>query len=106
MQNFFIKGRDNPVVINFNFADGFSLAMFDRVVFQIGNEEYATDTHPQKVVVDRESLILSIGDITQLDIGRYPPIITGYSSTYDDGYVLTGRSNPVLSSSIDIRVIG
>lgn len=106
MQNFFIKGRDNPVVINFSFADGFSLALFDRVVFQIGDEEYATDTHPQKVVIDGESLILSVGDVTQLELGRYFPIITGYNATYDDGYVLTGKSNPVLTSPIDIRAIG
>lgn len=106
MQNFFIKGRDNPVVINFSFNDGLSLPMFDRIVFQIGTEEYATDTHPQNVAVDGDSLTVSIGDTTALDFGRYLPVITGYNTTYNDGYVLTGKSNPVLSTPIDIRAIG
>lgn len=106
MKNFFIKGRDNPVVINFSFNDGLSLSMFDRVVFEIGTEEYATDTNPDKVVVDGNSLIVSIGDATALDIGRYLPVITGYNAAYNDGYLLTGKSNPVLSTPVDIRDIG
>lgn len=106
MQNFFIKGRDNPVVINFSFNDGLSLSMFDRIVFQIGPEEYATDTNPDKVVVDGNSLIISVGDTTALEFGRYLPVITGYNATYNDGYVLTGKSNPVLSTPVDIRGIG
>lgn len=101
--NFFIKGRDNPVVINFTFADGFSLADFDRIEFKIGGETYATDTDPTRLFVDGESLTVSIGDTTALAVGRYFPEIIGYSSTYDDGYVLSSRMNPSLTEPVYVR---
>lgn len=103
MQNFLIKGRDNPVIINFSFDNGFSLAMFDRIEVKIGTETYATDTDPTKIVVDGNSLIISVGDTTELAAGPYSPEIIGYSTQYDDGYVLTSKKNPVLAQQLDIR---
>lgn len=103
MQNFFIKGRDNPVVVNFTFADGFSLAMFDRIEVEIGGETYATDTDTTKVSVDGSSLVISIGDVTALAVGRYFPTIIGFNNQYDDGYVLSSRRNPTLPDQIEVR---
>ena len=94
--NFFIKGRDNPVVINFTFADGFSLADFDRIEFKIGNETYDSAVDAAAVVYAGSKLTLSIGDTTALAVGKYTPTIIGYSATYDDGYVLTSKANAVL----------
>ena len=94
--NFFIKGRDNPVVINFTFTDSFDLDDFDRIVFEIGNETYDSAANAAAVVYAGSKLTLSIGDTTALAAGKYTPIITGYSANYDDGYVLTSKANAVL----------
>lgn len=94
--NFFIKGRDNPVVINFTFTDSFDLDDFDRIVFEIGDESYDSDIDAASVVFAGSKLTLSIGDTTALDVGRYTIAITGYNTLYNDGYVLASRANPVL----------
>ncbi len=103
MQNFIIKGRDNPVIIEFSFSDGFSLAMFNNIEFKLGAETYSTQTHPDKIEISGNALTLSIGDTTALAAGKYLPTIIGYSAEYDDGYVLTGEKNPVLQIMIDVR---
>lgn len=88
--NFFIKGRDNPAVINFTFSGGFTLDDFTKIVFEIGGESYDSSVDTSAVSYSGSTLILSIGDVTELAAGFYEATITGYSALYDDGYQLAG----------------
>lgn len=107
MQNRLFIGRGNPIVLEFafngDFADG-GLFNFDNITAKIGGEEYSANNDPDKVIVtsDKELRII-IGDITQLDSGFYKLELIGYSSTYQNGYVLAcdgyGLSTPLQAIS-------
>lgn len=103
-KNKIIKGRDNPVVLNFIFYDSFAadgLNNFNKIVVEVGGESYNTEDNPDKVIVNGEfQLALLIGDVTNLESGNYDLTVTGYSSTYDNGYELTGADNKKLSSVV------
>ena len=93
MHNIIIKGRDNPVILEFTFNGDFEangLNTFDYITLSVDNESYSTQDADNKLTIstDGMNLILNIGDSTNLLDGYYTPIITGYSATYDDGYVL------------------
>lgn len=91
MQNRLFIGRDNPIVLEFNFTGDFAsggLSNFDNITVNIGGEEYSTNNDPDKIIVDGDALRIAIGDVTQLTPGFYQLELIGYSSTYDDGYVL------------------
>lgn len=103
-QNKIVKGRDNPVIINFDFTGSFAsggLNNFTKIVVGIGGESYNTEDNPDKVIVNGKfQLALMIGDVTNLESGNYDLTVTGYSSTYDNGYELTGADNKKLSSVV------
>lgn len=98
--NTVIKGRDNPIRIAFN---GVSLALFDRIEFIIAGEAYATDTTPNNLYVDGDTLIVSIGDATQAQPMAYYPEIVGYSARFDDGFLLSGAKLKILPNPIIVR---
>lgn len=93
-QDTVIKGKDNPVIFNFTMTGDFAanqLNTFDKVTVDIGGEAYATDTTPNQLfIVSGNQLRLKIGDITTLAVGGYIPEIIGYSTDYNDGYLLSG----------------
>ena len=91
MQNIIVLGRNNPVSLDFFFDDSFSemgLNNFTRIVVNIGDEEYSTDTSAVSVHSITE-LRIRVGTETSLVAGSYPLTITGYSTTYTEGYELT-----------------
>jgi hypothetical protein len=99
-QNVIVKGKDNPVVINFTFTGDFAasgLNAFTSVTLAIGGESYNTVSDPDNLSIESATeLRLKIGDTTSLDVGNYLPQITGFSATYDDGFLLTGTCKPIL----------
>lgn len=101
MHNIIIKGRDNPVILEFTFTGDFEtngLNTFDYITLSIDNESYSTQDADNKLtitdlIINDEvkkgaGLELNIGDSTNLPVGYYTPAVIGYSPTYDDGYVL------------------
>lgn len=93
-QKFIIKGRDNPVVINFTFdVDGdpsFGLNGFTDIEVIFGSETYTLLLDPTVVVVNSDTqLQLNLGDTSE----EFPSyfVITGINATYPDGYVLTSK---------------
>lgn len=106
MQNLIIKGKDNPVVIEFSFTGDFyqnGLNTFARLTLQIGDEIYDTsiDTDYLKII-DNNTLHLIIGDHTQLEPDKYVLTIIGYSNVYNDGYVLTSNEKRLVEK---VRVV-
>ena len=97
MQNVIIKGKDNPVVLNFSFTGDFAsggLSNFDDIEVYIGSESYTLVLDPQNVVVEADSqLRILIGDTTSLDAGFYEIKVVGINGVYNDGYVLTECKN-------------
>lgn len=105
--NKIVKGKDNPVIINFTFGGDFEqdgLNTFTEIVLTIGGETYSTNTTPNNlVIVNNSQLKLIIGDVTSLNAGYYIPEIVGFNTTnYDDGYLLSGKCNNVLGSGITV----
>ena len=99
-QNVVIKGRDNPVIVNFAFTGDFAalgLNTCTRIDVGIGGETYST-SNPANVSVENSGreLHIKIGDTTQLEAGAYMLDIVGFSATYNDGYVLSGLEKPRL----------
>lgn len=101
MQNVIIKGKDNPVRLTFSFTGSVTLASFTSLALTIGGESYTTAGG--KLTVDGNDLVLSIGDTTALSPGCYHPEIVGYSTQFNDGYLLSGEKLRVLQQPIVIR---
>ena len=101
-QNKIIKGVDNPVIINFRFKGDFAalgLNTFTSITLDLGNETYTTILNPANLfIVSNTQLRLKIGDATALAVGTYLPEIVGFNATYNDGYLISGLCNLVLSS--------
>lgn len=100
-QNIIIKGRNNPVRIQFSFKGDFQqqgLSSFSRVELTLGNESYNTLDNPTEIKILEQGFVLeiNIGMATLLPNGSYMPEIVGYSNVYTDGYELTSRCKPVL----------
>ena len=99
-QNVIVKGKDNPVVMEFSFTGDFEasgLNTFTEVKLTIGGEEYSTVANPDNLSIESATeLRLKIGDSTELDVGCYLPEIVGFSATYDDGYLLSGKCKAIL----------
>ncbi len=93
-QNVIYKGKDNPIAIEAAFTGDFGdggFNNFDNIVVDIGAESYSLISNPGNIVIVSSSeLHIVIGVDTTLDDGIYSIAITGFSSTYDDGYLLTG----------------
>ena len=93
MQNRIFIGRDNPASLKFTFDGDFGdggLSNFDVITVELGGESYSSVDDPDAIyLTDDLTLVISIGDVTSLDAGFYSVKVIGYSSTYDDGYVLT-----------------
>ena len=106
MQNVIIKGKDNPVIMNFNFTGDFlddQLDVFTDIRLTIGGETYSTLTNPTLLFkTTNKQIRLKIGDTTALDVGIYTAEVVGFSADYDDGYLLSGRKKPLLQN---IRVV-
>lgn len=92
MQNRIFIGRDNPAILVFSFTGDFAdggLSNFDDIQVAIDSETYSTVTDPTKVfTTDDNTLRIAIGDSTSLAAGYYHVDVVGFSSTYNDGYVL------------------
>nr|WP_136252890.1 hypothetical protein [Ningiella ruwaisensis] len=91
LQNYIVKGHDNPVVLLFDFDGDFAtsgLNNFNRIVVEIGNESYDTDGDYVDIHSDTE-LRIRIGTQTSLPEGEHKLTIIGYSTTYTNGYELT-----------------
>jgi hypothetical protein len=101
MQNVIIKGRDNPVRLVFSFTGDVSLATFSSITIGLGDELYTSGDG--FLSVDGDELTLKIGDTTALQPGSYYPEIVGYSTQFDDGFLLTGEKLKVLANSITVR---
>ena len=107
IQNRIYKGYNNPVIIDFVFYDAMSsqgLSNFTKMVVDIGNETYSTDTTPDNLYVEGDSLFLDIGEVTQLPVGtkEYTLTIIGYNNEYQSGYVLQSSENNILNYGITI----
>lgn len=100
MQNVIVRGRDNPVVMEFSFGGDFAasgLNTFNEVRVTIGDETYSTTSNPDNLFIESDfELRLRIGDTTSLGVGVYLPEITGFSATYNDGYLISGKCKPIL----------
>ena len=102
MQNIIIKGRDNPVILEFTFTGDFEtngLNTFDYITLSVDSESYSTQDADNNLTISTDGmrLTLNIGDTTNLSDGYYTPTVIGYSSTYDDGYVLNSDDKRELS---------
>ena len=104
LNNVIYKGKDNEVFVSFSFDGDFAalgLSNFDEVTLSLGGEDYSTLTTPAQLFLkDNFTLALKIGDTTSLDVGQYPPSITGVSTTYNDGYVLNCASSSKIASIV------
>jgi len=90
-QNRIVKGRGNPVALEFFFDGEFKAAglnNFTRIVVEVGGETYDTDSASVDIHSATE-LRVRIGGSTSLATGEYKLTITGYSATYTLGYELT-----------------
>ena len=101
-QDKIIKGFDNPVVMEFTFTGDFAalgLNTFTSISLSLGTETYTTLLNPDNLfIVSNTELRLKIGDITALAEDAYLPEIVGFSPTYNDGYLISGSCNVVLSA--------
>lgn len=93
-QDIIIKGKDNPLVINFTFnvpADPtFGLNGFDDIQVVFGTETYTLLLNPTIVVINSDTqLQLNLGSTAE----AYPSylVITGVNGTYPNGYCLTSK---------------
>lgn len=100
MQNVIVRGLDNPVVMTFSFTGDFAasgLNTFTSIELVMGGETYTTDGTPDNLSIESDTeLRLKIGDTTALAAGNYLPTITGFSITYNDGFMLSGQCKPIL----------
>ncbi len=100
MQNVIVKGLDNPVVMTFSFTGDFAasgLNTFTSIQIVIGGETYTTDGTPDNLSIESDTeLRLKIGDTTTLAAGNYLPTITVFSLTYADGFMVSGKWNPII----------
>ena len=102
-QNIVVRGKDNPVAIKFYFRGEFAelgLNNFSRIVVNIDSETYDSDLTNKVAIIAADELRLRIGYVTSLAAGEYQATITGYSTTYNDGYELTSPNNPLLGEII------
>jgi hypothetical protein len=108
MQNEIYIGLDNPVVMTFSFTGEFSgggLSNFTYIQLTIGSEVYTTNGTPLQLFLNgNNELRLKIGDTTALDAGSYLPEIIGFSTDYNDGYLLNGACKKILSDKIKVKV--
>lgn len=93
-QDTVIKGKDNPLVINFTFSipsdPTFGLDTFTEIDVNFGAEDYSLTADPTIVVVNSNTqLQLNLGDTAE----PYPSYLTivGTNATYPDGYELTSK---------------
>lgn len=93
-QDIIVKGRDNPVVIDFTFQvegfPNFGLISFTDMEVIFGTETYTLLLDPTIVVVNSNTqLQLNLGDTAE----EFPSylVITGFNVDYPDGYVLTSK---------------
>ena len=101
-QNRIVKGRGNPVALEFFFDGEFKAAglnNFTRIVVEVGGETYDTDGNFVAIHSATE-LRIRIGTQTALVVGEYPLTLTGYSATYTDGYELTSLDVSPVSSVV------
>jgi hypothetical protein len=100
MQNLIIKGKDNPVVMQFTFDGEFAeigLANFTRITLTIGGETYDSDTQPTLLFTNgNNELRLKVGDTTALEVGTYIAEIVGFNIIYNDGYLISGADKNLL----------
>ncbi len=86
-QNIIVKGKDNPVVIEFS---GVNLNDFDYIVAKFGDDERQSDTDPSSVnVVSDTKLELNFQDTTETMSNVW--VITGVNGDYPNGLCLTSR---------------
>ena len=101
-QNKIVKGSDNPVVMSWSFSGDFAangLASFSEITVDIGSESYSTISTPSQLFLNgNNELRLRIGDSTSLAEGQYTLEVIGFSATYNDGYLLSGKCKPVLGA--------
>lgn len=94
MQNTIIKGRDNPVVIEFSFDvptdPSFGLSNFTDIHVFFGQETYTLLNDPDVVIVNSDTqLQLNLGGTSEI-VPSYFTIV-GFNNTYLDGYELTSK---------------
>ena len=93
-QNIIIKGKDNPIVINFSFVvptdPTFGLTGFDDIEVVFGAETYTLLLDPTIVVVVSDTqLQLNLGGTSEAFPSYFK--ITGFNGTYPNGYELTSK---------------
>ena len=104
-----IKGKDNPVIMNFAFPSStigtepanefetLGLDSFDEITVDIQNESYSTINTPENLFLNGNyQLRLKIGSITNLSLGTYNPEVIGISAEYPNGYLLSGAQTTAL----------
>lgn len=85
-QDTVIKGTDEPVVFEFDFSDSPEFAEggldnFTYIEVSLCSETYSTLSDPSNLYTqDLNLLVLKIGGVTELDDGKYTPIIVGYNN--------------------------
>lgn len=92
MDKYVYLGRDNPIVLELDWNGdfgGYGLNNFTDVVVTIGSETYSLLIDPDAIVIGgANTLMISIGNATSLNAGRYDLSIVGISPAYPNGYVL------------------
>lgn len=93
-QNIIVKGKDNPIIIDFTFNvptdPSFGLTGFDYIEVKFGSETYTSTADPSVVVINSNTqLQLNLGGTAEV----YPSylVINGYNATYPLGYQLTSK---------------
>tara|TARA_R110002167_G_scaffold223999_1_gene429381 strand:- start:243 stop:563 length:321 start_codon:yes stop_codon:yes gene_type:complete len=93
-QNIIIKGKDNPLVIDFTFNvpvdPTFGLLGFDTLEVKFGEEVYTDQADPTVVqILSDTRLQINLGSTSEEFASYF--VMTGYNATYPDGYQLTSK---------------
>lgn len=97
-QDIIIKGRDNPVVINFS---GVDLQLFTDISVNFGADERTLLLNPSSIIVSSQTeLELNFQDT--LEVASNTWCITGFDAVNTNGVELSSKSlNPLRSRVIE-----